>query len=540
MRKIRNHNEVKMKKVYIYDTTLRDGAQFEGISFSVNDKMRIASKLDELGVDFIEGGWPGSNPKDDEFFKKAAKTLKLKRSILTAFGSTCRADASPASDTVIRGLLKAETEYLTIFGKSWDLHVKAIIKTSLDENLRMIEESIKYLKKKEKRVIFDAEHFFDGYENNPEYAVKALKAALAGGAETLVLCDTNGGSLTSRIFEVVEEVTVAVKAPLGIHTHNDAEMAVANSIAAVQAGCVQVQGTFNGYGERCGNANLVSILPALKFKLGFDCLSEFEFKDLTEASRYIAEISNVKQQDSQPYVGKSAFAHKAGVHVNAIIKNPKSYEHMEPSKVGNKRRMLISELSGKSSIAEKAEDMGVSIDKSSAETKTILTRVQDMEKEGYQFELAEASLFLLMKRASETFKKYFEMEEFRVIIEQRKNGPIVSEATVKLKIGSNVRHTVSLGDGPVHALDQALRKSLVETYPELKEMHLSDFRVRVLDERSATAAKVRVLIQSQDKNDSWWTVGVSENIIEASWIALKDSIEYKFAKDERNKKGKKK
>jgi 2-isopropylmalate synthase len=384
-------------------------------------------------------------------------------------------------------------------------------------------------------VIFDAEHFFDGYEKNPEYAVDTLKAAAAGGAETLVLCDTNGGNVTSRIFEIVEEVKTAVKTPLGIHVHNDADMAVANSIAAVQAGCVQVQGTFNGYGERCGNANLVSILPALKYKLGFNCLAEFEFKELTEASRYIAEISNMRQHDTQPYVGKSAFAHKAGVHVNAILKNPVSYEHLDPAKVGNKRRMLISELSGKSSIMEKAGEMGIEIDKTSAKAKTILSEVQDLEKEGYQFELAEASLLLLMKRSSGILKNHLKMQDFRVIVEKRSGGETVSEATVKLEIDGKIRHTVSLGDGPVHALDQALRKSLVEFYPSLDEMHLSDFRVRVLDEKSGTAAKVRVLIQSQDKNDSWWTVGVSENIIEASWLALKDSIEYKFLKDQTTK-----
>ncbi|MFH1552577.1 MAG: citramalate synthase [Candidatus Omnitrophota bacterium] len=525
-----------MKKVWIYDTTLRDGAQSEGISFSVKDKIRIAQKLDELGVDFIEGGWPGSNPKDDEFFKEAVKSLKLKNSKLVAFGSTRRAGSKASLDGVIKGLLKARTKYLTIFGKSWDLHVKTVLKTTLRENLSMIEDSVRYLKKNGRRVIFDAEHFFDGYKDNAQYAMDTLKAALDGGAETLVLCDTNGGTLTSQIFEIVEEVTEKIKAPLGIHVHNDNEMAVANSIAAVQAGCMHVQGTFNGYGERCGNANLVSILPTLRFKLGMDCLFAFAFKELTETSRYIAEISNVKQQDSQPYVGKSAFAHKAGVHVNAILKNSRSYEHIDPAKVGNKRRMLISELSGKSSIIEKAGELGFKIEKTSDKAKNILSHVQDMEKEGYQFELAEASLMLLMRRASEVFKKYFEMKDFRVIVEKRDGGPIVSEATIKMKIGNELRHTVSLGDGPVHAMDQALRKSLKEFFPSLKEMHLSDFRVRVLDEKAGTAAKVRVLIQSQDKTDSWWTVGVSENIIEASWLALKDSIEYKFVKDEKSTK----
>ncbi len=522
-----------MKKVYIYDTTLRDGAQSEGISFSVKDKIRIARKLDELGIDFIEGGWPGSNPKDDEFFAEAAKNLKLKKSKLTAFGSTRRAGGQTASDAVIKGLLKAETKYLTIFGKSWDLHVKQILKTTLKENLKMIEDSIRYLRKEGRRVFFDAEHFFDGYEKNSEYALETLQAAARGGAEAVILCDTNGGALTTRVFEIVEEVAGNIKIPLGIHVHNDSEMAVANSIAAVQAGCVQVQGTFNGYGERCGNANLVSIMPTLKFKLGMDCLSEFAFKELTEASMYVAEISNVRRQDAQAYVGKSAFAHKAGVHVNAILKNSKSYEHIDPSLVGNERRMLISELSGKSSIIDKAGEFGLKIEKTSDKAKKILSYVQDLEKEGYQFELAEASLMLLMRKASDVFKQHFEMVDFRVIVEKRSNGPIVSEATLKLKIGKDLRHTVSLGDGPIHALDQALRKSLMEFFPSLKEMHLSDFSVRVLDEKSGTAAKVRVLIQSQDKTDSWWTVGVSENIIEACWLALRDSIEYKFMKDEK-------
>ena len=529
---------MKNRKVDIYDTTLRDGAQFEGISFTVKDKIRIALKLDELGVDFIEGGWPGSNPKDDQFFREAGKTLKLKKAKLVAFGSTRRAGSKAASDPVIKGLLNAGTKHLTIFGKSWDLHVKQVLKTTLKENLNMIEDSIRYLKKKGKRVFFDAEHFFDGYKENPEYAIATLKAARDGGAEALVLCDTNGGTLTSQIFEIVEEVSEVLKTPLGIHVHNDAEMAVANSVAAVQAGCTHVQGTFNGYGERCGNANLVSILPTLKFKLGMDCLSKFEFKELTEASHYIAEISNVRQHDSQPYVGKSAFAHKAGVHVNAVLKNSRSYEHIDPAKVGNKRRMLISELSGKSSVISKAKEMGLNIDKDSDRAKTILSNVQDMEKEGFQFELAEASLMLLMRSAADRFKKHFEMKDFRVIVEKREGGSIISEATVKLQIGDKLKHTVSLGDGPVHAMDQAIRKALKEFFPSLREMHLSDFRVRVLDEKAGTAAKVRVLIQSQDRTDSWWTVGVSENIIEASWIALKDSFEYKFMKDEKKKRKK--
>ncbi len=524
-----------LDRVKVYDTTLRDGSQSEGISFSVKDKLRIAAKLDEIGVDFIEGGWPGSNPKDSEFFALAKKELKLKNSKLTAFGSTRRSSVAPSKDRVIKELLKAETKYVTIFGKSWDLHVKEVLRTSLKDNLGMIESSVKFLVKKGRRVFFDAEHFFDGYKEHPAHAIETLKAAEAGGAEALVLCDTNGGCLTSQIFEIVEVVSSRVSLPLGIHVHNDAEMAVANSVAAVQAGCLQVQGTFNGYGERCGNANLVSILPAIKYKLGMECLSDLAFRDLTEVSMYIAEISNVKQENSQPYVGKSAFAHKAGVHVNAILKNCRTYEHIEPSLIGNKRRMLISELSGRSSIIDKAGEMGIKMDTSSKAAVEILNHVQDLENKGYHFELAEASLLLLMKRAVSRVKEYFEMKDFRVIVESRSGGDLVSEATVKLQVGDELRHTVSLGDGPVHAMDQAIRKSLVEFYPSLSEMRLSDFRVRVLDEKSGTAASVRVLVQSEDGTDSWWTVGVSENIIEASWMALRDSIEYKFVKDDLGK-----
>jgi len=521
-----------MNKIYVYDTTLRDGAQSEGISFSVQDKVRIARKLDSLGIDFIEGGWPGANPKEDEFFSVARKDLKLKKSRLVAFGSTRRVNSVPSKDIILKGLLKAETEYVAIFGKSWDLHVKSVLKTSLKENLKMIGDSVHYLRKKGRQVIFDAEHFFAGYEDNPDYALETLIAAFDAGAEFVVLCDTNGGTVTSRVFEIVEEVRERVSGQLGIHTHNDAEMAVANSVAAIQAGCNHVQGTFNGYGERCGNANLVSIVPALRYKLGYDCLNDFALKELSEASRYIAEIANMRHQDSQPYVGNSAFAHKAGVHINAMMKDSRTYEHIDPEKIGNKRRVLISELSGKSSIIEKAGEFGVDIDSKSDKARRILSLVQDLEKEGYQFELAEASLMMLMRRSTGDFRKHFEIKDLRVIVEEREDGREISEATVKVKVGGEERHTVSLGDGPVHAMDQALRKSLVEFFPSLTGMHLSDFSVRVLDEKSGTAAKVRVLIQSQDENASWWTVGVSENIIEASWRALIDSIEYKFFKDE--------
>jgi len=517
-------------KVEVYDTTLRDGAQTQGISFSVSDKMRIVEKLDDLGVHYIEGGWPGANPKDIDFFKQASK-LKLKNSKLTAFGSTRRPGTDVSRDATIKGLLSSAVDVITIFGKSWDLHVKEVLKTSLDENLNMIEDSIRFLKSKGKVAIFDAEHFFDGYKDNSDYAVKTLLAAERGGADRIVLCDTNGGTLTSNVFEIVEDVKQKIKTPLGMHAHNDSDMAVANSIAAVQAGCVHVQGTINGYGERCGNANLVSIIANLKLKLGTDCISDIALKELTEAAHYIAETSNMKLGDNQPFVGGSAFAHKAGVHVNAITKNPKSYEHIDPARIGNRRKLLISELSGKSSIMEKAREIDLDLDKEAPKTKKILKLLQDMEHRGYHFEAAEASLDLFMKRAIKKLKKFFELKEFRVIVEKRTKGKIISEATIKLKVNNKLEHTASLGDGPVNALDNALRKALKDFYPSLKEMHLTDFKVRVLDEKVGTEARVRVLIQSQDKTETWWTIGVSENIIEASWQALVDSVEYKLLKD---------
>jgi len=521
-------------KVELYDTTLRDGAQTQGISFSVSDKLKIAEKLDSLGVDFIEGGWPGANPKDVEFFKKAKK-LKLANSRLVAFGSTRRALISATDDATLKGLLAAETLAITLFGKCWDLHVREVLKTTLEENLEMIEDSVRFIKSKGKFTMFDAEHFFDGYKENPEYALKAILAAERGGAERIVLCDTNGGMITSGIFEIVEEVKKKVKAPLGIHVHNDSGMAIANTIAAVQAGCIQAQGTANGYGERCGNADLVSIIGNLKFKLGVDCVSDISLKALTETAHYIAEISNMKIADNQPFVGGSAFAHKAGVHVNAIVKNPRSYEHVNPSNVGNRRVLLISELSGKSSILKKAQEIDISIDKGAPQTKKILASLQKLEHKGYHFEAAEASLELFMKRAAKKFKEFFELKKFRVTIEKQAGKNIVSDATISLKVNGKAEQASSDGDGPVNALDNALRKALKGFYPGLGEMHLTDFKVRVLEEKVGTAANVRVLVQSQDKKDTWWTIGVSENIIEASWQALVDSVEYKLLKDSENK-----
>ncbi|MDP3789268.1 MAG: citramalate synthase [Candidatus Omnitrophota bacterium] len=519
-----------MSNVKLYDTTLRDGAQTEGISFSVSDKLRIAKKLDDLGIHYIEGGWPGANPKDIEFFKKV-KNLHLRNSQIAAFGSTRRAKVKAKDDLILKGLIKADTNVITIFGKSWDLHVTDVLGTTLEENLNMVRDSIAFLRSKGKEVIFDAEHFFNGYKADPDYAIRVLKAAEEAGAGCIVLCDTNGGTITSEVSGIVEIVKSKIKAPLGIHAHNDCELAVANSVAAVQAGCIHVQGTVNGYGERCGNANLTSIIPIIKLKLKMDCISGLGLKELTEASRFVSEMSNMKQMPNQPFVGISAFAHKAGVHVNAILKNPKTYEHIEPQAVGNRRRLLISELSGKSAVLNKAKELDIELEKESPKAKKILKMIQLLEHEGYQFESAEASFDLLVRRAMKVLKSYFQLEGFRVMIEKKHGGKMISEAVMKLKVDGKMEHTAAAGDGPVNALDNALRKALGAFYPSLKEMHLSDFKVRVLDEKAGTAAKVRVLIQSQDSKDSWWTVGVSENIIEASWIALVDSIEYKLVKD---------
>jgi 2-isopropylmalate synthase len=522
-----------MRKIILYDTTLRDGTQAEGISLTVKDKLNIARKLDEFGMDYIEGGWPGSNPKDMEFFIKAKK-LKLRHAKITAFGSTRRANISPASDANIKALLKSGCSVCTVFGKSWDLHAADILKVSLDENLKMISDTIEYLKSKKKQVFFDAEHFFDGYKANAEYALKTLMAAQGAGADGIVLCDTNGGMLTCELSDIVSGIRPLVNVVLGIHCHNDSEMAVANSVAAVIAGCDHVQGTANGYGERCGNANLCSIIPSLKVKLGLDCLSESKLKELTEMSRYIAEVCNMKHLDNQPFVGQSAFAHKGGVHVNAVLKKSSAYEHMEPEIVGNRRRILVSELSGKSTLLSKSDELSLGLKKNDPNTKKIMRLLQNMEHQGYHFEAAEGSFELLLKRQMKKYRKFFELESFKVINEKNEDGSLYSEARIKLRVKvrgkARLKHTICQGDGPINALDGALRKSLIDFYPKLSDMHLSDFKVRVLDEKQGTAAKVRVLIQSQDKEKSWWTIGVSENIIEAGWQALVDSVEYKLLK----------
>jgi len=519
-----------MPKIKLYDTTLRDGAQGEGISYSVLDKIRITQELDKIGINFIEGGWPGSNPKDMEFYLKMAKK-RLKNTCLVAFGSTRRAHSKASQDNNLKAILKSGATTVTIFGKTWELHVTDVLKTTLDENLNMIEDTVSFLVSKGKTVFYDAEHFFDAYKANAQYSLKCLQVAQEAGARAVVLCDTNGGTLTSEIARAIEEIRPQIKIWLGIHCHNDAGLAVANSIAAVQAGCDMVQGTINGYGERCGNADLIPIIANIKLKLGINCIDDDKIKDLTHVSHFVSEISNMKQRTDQPYTGVSAFAHKGGVHINAVMKNPKTYEHIEPALVGNRRRILVSELAGKTGILIRAKDLELDLSKEDPKTKRILRLVQALEHQGYHFEAAEASLELLMKKALKKYKKFFELEGFRVVVEKQSDKKITSEVIIKIKVKGTKEHTAAEGDGPVNALDNALRKALKDFYPTLSQMHLSDFKVRVLDEKAGTAARVRVLIQSQDATDTWSTIGVSENIIEASWQALVDSIEYKLLKD---------
>lgn len=522
-----------MRLIKIYDTTLRDGTQAEDISFSVEDKIRITERLDDLGVHYIEGGWPGSNPKDAEFFKKVRK-LPLSKAKLVAFGSTKRPRLKAREDPNLKSLLDANTEVVTVFGKSWDLHVRDALGVSLNENLKLIGDSVNYLRDKVKEVFYDAEHFFDGYRANPEYALKTLKVAEESGADYLILCDTNGGMMPTEIEKIFKEVRSYMKIPLGIHAHNDSETAVANTIIAVENGATQVQGTINGYGERCGNANLCSIIPNIKIKLGFECISNDSLRKIREVSRFVDEIANMRHFKRQPYVGDSAFAHKGGIHVSAVLKNPLTYEHIEPELVGNYQRVLVSELSGKSSVIRKAKEFKINIRKNSSHLQDIVNTLKELENQGFQFEGAEGSFELLMRKSLGTHRKFFDLIGFRVIVEKRmeKEEPI-SEATIMVKVGGKVEHTAATGNGPVNALDNALRKALERFYPELREVKLIDYKVRVLAPGRGTSARVRVLIESGDNRKKWGTVGVSENIIDASWQALVDSIEYKLLKGEK-------
>ncbi|MBI5024628.1 MAG: citramalate synthase [Candidatus Omnitrophica bacterium] len=524
-----------MTKITIYDTTLRDGSQTEGISFTVQDKIKITEKLDELGVHYIEGGWPGSNPKDKEYFQ-SVKGRKWKHAAIAAFGSTRRAKVKAAEDQNLKELVASETPTVTIFGKSWDLHVTDVLRTTLEENLEMISSSVAYLKKNKREVIYDAEHFFDGYKRNPGYALKTILAAEKAGADCVVLCDTNGGTLPTEVKEIVSAVKKKIRVPLGIHTHDDLGMGVANSIAAIEAGCVHVQGTFNGLGERCGNADLGTIIGILHTKMDLKSIPDAKVKHLMEASYFLSEISNIKLPDNHAFVGHSAFAHKGGVHIDAILKNPLAYEHIDPALVGNHRRLLTSELAGKMPIILKAEQLGVKIDKKSPEAQKILLDLQKKENEGYQFEAADASFELFIKRYFKKYPNFFELQEFKVETGKGRDGKVSATAFVQLSVNGKGERSTFLGAGPVDALDRALRAALAGFYPALSDMRLSDYKVRVLDSRQATASRVRVLIESQDNSDSWTTVGVHENIIEASWEALTDSIEYKLLKDQKAQK----
>lgn len=511
--------------VKIFDTTLRDGTQGEGISLSVEDKIKIARKLDELGVHYIEGGWPGSNSKDIEFFERV-RNMKFHHAKITAFGSTRRKDSKAEDDINLNRLIDSGVRVATIFGKSWDFHVHTAIQTTLDENLAMIYDSVHYLKSKGLEVIYDAEHFFDGYKNNSDYALQTIEKAQAAGADWITLCDTNGGSLPGEISDIVIEIQKHISTPLGIHAHNDCELGVANSLAAVTAGARQVQGTINGYGERCGNANLSSIIPNLQIKLKYQVISEDRLKSLTMVSRYISEIANMHMPVNQPYVGNAAFAHKGGIHVSAILRDASTYEHISPEQVGNKQRVLVSELAGQSNVLVKAQELNLDFNIEAQKTKDVIQRIKDLEHQGYQFEGADASLELLLRDAFEGMEEIFTLESFKILVEKSANHSVVSEAIVKVKVHGETVYTAAEGNGPVNALDNALRKALLQFYPDIEQIHLSDYKVRVLDEKGATAGKVRVLMETTDFNTTWSTLGVSSNIIEASWYALVDSLRY--------------
>lgn len=519
-----------MEPVLIYDTTLRDGTQGENINFTAQEKIKIAQRLDEFGIHYIEGGWPGSNPRDKEFFQ-LAESVAFSNAKLAAFGCTRKPRIKVDEDQNIIELLESKTPVVTIFGKTWDLHVEKIMENTLDENLNMIRDSVLFLKQKGKEVIYDAEHFFDGYKENKDYALKTLAAAIEGGADFIVLCDTNGGSMTYEVEKIVQDVRQRFPYRIGIHTHNDCGLAVANSIAAVHAGATMVQGTINGYGERCGNADLTSIIPILVYKMNRQSIPPEQLVKLRKLSRFVSETANMIPVNSRPFVGRSAFAHKGGVHVSAMMKESRAYEHMNPELVGNIRRVLVSDLSGKSNVEYKADELGIDIGNNGHDSKRIVSEIKRLEKEGYQFDAAEGSLKILLQKLTDQFKPSFELESFRVTIEKDKDKPCSAHATIKISVDGSEEITAAEGNGPVSALDNALRKALGKFFPNIKEMHLVDFKVRVIDGRAGTAARVRVLIDSRDSENIWSTVGVSEDIIEASWQALADSFQCKLSRN---------
>ena len=517
-----------MSKIELYETTLRDGAQYEGISFSVEDKLAITKTLDDLGVHFVEGGWPGSNPKDAIFFERV-RALDLKNTTITAFGSTRKANVDVANDPQIQSLISAKTEIITLVGKMWDLHVTQVLETTLEENLDMVSDSISHILSEDRRVFFDAEHFFDGFKANKEYALKVVQAASNAGAECIVLCDTNGGTSPSEIFECVKSVKSLVDTKIGIHTHNDSDMAVAGAISAIDAGVIQVQGTVNGYGERCGNANLISLIANLKLKKNIDCISDTNIKKLTAVSRFVSEIANMPSPSNQAFVGSSAFTHKGGLHAAAVDKIEHSYQHIPPSVVGNTNRVLVSELSGRSNVLMKAEER-MNIKLSSDLARELVSIIKDKESQGFQYEGAEASFELIVRRAMPDYIAPFGLVDFMTIVEKRDDEflkeDLTSQVMVKVIVGGKEVHTAATGNGPVNALDHALRKALLGYYPELEKVSLTDYKVRVVDQQIGTDAVVRVLIESTDGENTWSTVGSSQNIIEASWMALVDSVEW--------------
>ena len=523
-----------MAKIWVYDTTLRDGAQGQGISFSVEDKIKIARRLDAFGMDYVEGGWPGAMPKDAEFFERM-RAIPLKHARLAAFGSTRHAGIRAADDPLLRALLDAHTPVITLFGKSWDFHVRDALRVSLDENLAMIRDSVRFLKDNGREVIFDAEHFFDGYKANPDYALSALRAAAEAGADALVPCDTNGGTLPHEVGQIIARVAAEFPGVvIGMHPHNDGDCGTANALSAVLSGAVQVQGTINGYGERTGHADLIPIVAALRLKMGRDCLTEAALADLTDLSQFVDEISNVSPDPCAAYVGRNAFTHKAGVHVDAIAKaSPVAYEHIDPALVGNVRRLPVSEMSGGATIAHKASEIGIELSKRSPETRRVLSEVEAREHQGYSFEGAEASFELLLRKATGRYRKLFDLVGFRVLVDKRGEDEPITEATLRLRVGDQEFLTVAEGDGPVHALDGALRKALVTIYPQLNDIRLTDFKVRIVSTGAGTAARVRTIVESTNhRGESWSTVGVSTNIIEASWQALVDAVEYGLHKEQ--------
>lgn len=523
------------KKIFLYDTTLRDGTQSEDVNFTVVDKVRIAKRLIEFGIDCIEGGWPGSNPRDMEFFNALKEMKDMDKSKISAFGSTRRAGKQCENDEIIQSLLNAEVPNITIFGKTWDLHVKEALKISLEENLDIIFDTVKYLKSRADRVFYDAEHFFDGYKANPEYALKSLITARDAGADCVILCETNGGTMPDEVMDIVSRVKETLgDYPFGIHAHNDCEMAVANSVLAVRGGAAHVQGTINGYGERCGNANLCSIIPDLQLKYGYSCVDSANLKRLKSLSDFVDELGNLKHNTHRPYVGQSAFAHKGGVHVSAILKDSKTYEHIEPELVGNNQRVLLSDLSGKSNLIYKAKEFGLDIESEADTVKDVLRQLKELENRGFQFEGAEASFEILIRRAMNTLPHFFDIIKYRVIDEKDRALSVapMAEATVMLSVDGEIEHTAATGNGPVNALDCAVRKALSHFYPQIKEMSLVDYKVRILSGYNGTQSTTRVLIVSKDGHSTWSTVGVSENIIDASYQAMLDSIIYKLMKSQ--------